>query len=167
MKPYSMLALAAVAIAAACAPRENGTATMAVDTAAAKAGIDSTRTRYSALLMAGDATGLAGLYEEDATLDVYGIPRTKSRANIEAGFKADFGMRKYTVSQITPINTSVRTNEDASEIGTYHDMHDANGAVDHEWGRFVVGLHKGADGTWRLTYVMAFPDSTKADKKSP
>ena len=167
MKPFSILAFAAAGIGAACAPpggdQMSGTG-MAVDTAAALAGIDSTRVRYEALQMAGDAAGVAGLYHEDATLDLYGVPRTKGRANIEAAFRANYGMRKYPLTEITPINTSVRTNEDASQIGTYHDMHDVNGAVDHEWGRFVVGLRKGADGVWRLTYLMGFPDSTKAGK---
>ncbi len=164
MKSLSLLATAALAVSAACATNEGGTAA-AVDTAAAMAGLDSTRSRYSGYQMAGDAAGLAGLYTDDATLDIYGVPRTKGRANIEAALKADFALRKFTLSQITPGGTTVRTNTDATEIGTYHDMHDVNGAVDHEWGRYVVGLQKGADGTWRLSYVMAFPDSTKADKK--
>ena len=163
MRLLSTLTIAA-AVVAACAPPEGGTAAMAVDTAAAMAGIDSTRTRYAALQMAGDAAGVAGLYTEDATLDLYGLPRTKGRANIEAALRADYGMRKFTLTEIVPLNTSVRTNEDASQIGTVHNMHDVNGAVDHEWNRFVVGLRKGADGVWRLSYVMAFPDSTKAGK---
>ncbi|MGQ0703394.1 MAG: YybH family protein [Gemmatimonadales bacterium] len=159
MRCLVMVSLTAV-LAMGCAPREGGMGA-GVDTAAARAGIDSTRARYAALLMAGDAAGVAALYEEEATLDVYGVPRTKGRANIQATIGTMYGMGKYTVSEINPINTNVRTNEDASEIGTYHNMRDSTGVVTHEWGRFAVGLHKGADGVWRLTYVMAFPDSTK------
>lgn len=157
------LSLAGLVVLACTKPAEN--TPMAVDTAAGKAGIDSLRASYSRAQLAGDAAALGQLYTETATLDMYGAPRTKGRANIEAGLKADLTARKYTVSQITPTMTSFRTNDAGSEIGTYHDMHDVNGAVDHEWGRYVVGVQKGADGKWRLDYLMFFPDSTKADKK--
>lgn len=163
MRRIALLTLTA-AVAAACTPKSEpagGAAMAAVDTAAAKPGIDSLRTRYGRLQMAGDAAGVAALYTDDATLDIYGIPRAKGRAAIEATLKGDFGMRKYTLSEVTPIVTTVRTNTDGSEIGTYHDMHDANGKKDHEWGRYVVGFSKGTDGNWRLTYIMAFPDSIK------
>jgi ketosteroid isomerase-like protein len=162
--PISALTLAAVS---ACAPKAGQQATMAaatVDTAAAMKGVDSLRTSYTKLIVAGDTAGVVGLYTEDATLDLYGVPRAHGRAAIEAGIKADLGMRKYTVSEIKPILTTIRTNDDGSEIGTYHDMHDMKGVKDHEWGRYVVGFHKGADGRWRLNYVMAFPDSTKVEK---
>ncbi|HEV8148966.1 MAG TPA: nuclear transport factor 2 family protein [Gemmatimonadales bacterium] len=165
MRRLPMLVLVGAALAAACAPQGGQPAVMAtVDTAAAKTGIDSTRARYVTLQLAGDATGVAGLYTEDATLDLYGMPRQHGRAAIEAAIKGDYGMRKYTVTEITPLNVAVRTNEDASELGTYHDMHDAKGVKDHEWGRYVAGIRKGADGMWRLSYLMAFPDSTKVEK---
>jgi uncharacterized protein (TIGR02246 family) len=144
---------------------ENSGAGMAVDTVAARAGIDSLRASYSRAEMAGDAAALGQLYTEDATLDMYGAPRTKGRTGIEAGLAADFAARKYPVSEITPIAVNVRANDAGSEIGTYHVMHDVNGAMDHEWGRYVAGFEKGADGKWRLDYLMFFPDSTKAEKK--
>jgi uncharacterized protein (TIGR02246 family) len=165
MRRFYLSAVAALLAAAACTPKPSQTTTAAaVDTAAALRGIDSTRARYAALQLAGDATGLAGLYTEDATQDVFGMPRTRGRAAIEAGFKTEFAARKFTVAEINPVQTMVRTNQNATEIGTYHDLHDVSGVKDHEWGRFVVGLLKGADGVWRLTYVMAFPDSTKVEK---
>jgi len=114
--------------------------------------------------VAGDASSVAALYTDDATLDAYGAPRSHGRAAIEAGLKAEYGMRKFTLSEATPVATTVRTNTDGSEIGTYHDMFDAGGKKNHEWGRYVVGFTKGTDGKWRLTYLMAFPDSTKTDK---
>ena len=164
MRTVSMSALAALLIAAACTPKEPAPAVVAVDTAAAKAGVDSLRTRYIAAQNAGDAAGVAALFTEDATLDIYGVPRQHGRANIQAALGVDYAGRKYTLTEITPINTAVRTNTDGSEIGTYHDMHDAAGKKDHEWGRYVVGLAKGTDGMWRLSYIMAFPDSIKAEK---
>ena len=165
MRLSLMLSLVAAALAAACAPKSSAPAAAAtVDTAAATAGIVATRTKYSALQIAGDATGIAGLFDENATLDIYGSPRTQGRASIEAAMKGLYGMRKFSVSDVSPIATTVRTSEDGSEIGTYHDMYEEKGAKTHEWGRYVVGLAKGTDGTWRLTYLMAFPDSIKVEK---
>lgn len=165
MRMNLLLPMATIVALACTKPADTGTAQMAVDTAAAKAGIDSLRAAYARGEVAGDAAALGQLWTEAGTLDMYGAPRTKGRANIEAGLKADFGARKWTVSEITPIQTSIQSNDAGSEIGTYHIMHDVNGAVDHEWGRFVVGVQKGADRKWRIDYLMFFPDSTKADKK--
>lgn len=164
MRPISTTAIAALLLAAACTPKAEAPAVAAVDTAAARAGTDSLRQHYIMAQMAGDAAGIAGLYTEDATLDIYGIPRQHGRANIQTALAANYAARKYTLTQITPGSFTARTNTDASELGTYHDMHDAMGKKDHEWGRYLVGLAKGTDGMWRLTYVMAFPDSIKPAK---
>ncbi|HEY9383312.1 MAG TPA: hypothetical protein VIP80_07330 [Gemmatimonadales bacterium] len=165
MRLFLMLPFAAAALTAACTPKAGApAAAAAVDTAAAKTGIDSTRTRYAALQVAGDATGIAGLFDEQAGVDIYGMPRTQGRANIEAAMKNLYGMRKYSVTEIMPLETNVRTNQDGSEIGTYHDMYEEKGVKTHEWGRFLVGLVKSTDGVWRLSYLMAFPDSLKVEK---
>ena len=164
MRRIAMLTLAAVVVAAVTKAQTGGApAAGTVDTAAAQMGIDSLRTRFIRMQLAGD-TGIVNLYTDDATIDQYGAPRTKGKAAIAAAIKLDFGMRKYTVVEINPISTNVRTNDAGSEIGTYHNMHDVMGKKDHEWGRFVVGFMKGSDGNWRVSYLMAFPDSTKAEK---
>jgi len=164
MRPISTTSIAALLVAAACTPKAEAPAVMAVDTAAVQAGVDSLRQHYIAAQTAGDAAGVAGLYTEDATLDIYGIPRQHGRTNIQTALAANYAARKVTLTEIMPINLAVRTNTDGSEIGTYHEMHDAMGKKDHEWGRYVVGLAKGTDGMWRLSYIMAFPDSIKAEK---
>ena len=107
---------------------------------------------------------MAALYSDMAGVDLYGLPKLRGRAAIEAAFKADYAARKYTMTEIMPTETTVRTSNDGYEIGTYHDMHDVKGKVDHEWGRYLVGLAKGADGQWRLDYLIGFPDSIKQEK---
>jgi len=159
-------AAALLLLAAACAQPapQQAAAAPVVDTAAAKAGMAALRNRYIAGQTAGDASAVAALYTGDAAVDIYGLPRLRGRASIEAAFKGDYAARKYTMTEIMPTETSVRTGADGSEIGTYHDMHDAKGKVDHEWGRYLVGMSRGDDGQWRLSYLMAFPDSIKAEK---
>ena len=161
-------AAAALLLAAACAPPakapEQAAAAPAVDTASVRAAFAAHRAKYIAAQTSGDATALAALFGDMAAVDIYGLPKLRGRAALEAAFKADFAARKYTLTEITPTATSARTSHDGSEIGTYHDMHDAKGSVDHEWGRYLVALSKGADGQWRLDYLMAFPDSIKPEK---
>jgi len=166
MRRYLKAPIAALLLAGACTPQPSGQASTAstVDTAVVRSGLDSLRVRYIALQTAGDATGLAGLFTETGGVDIYGAPRMRGRAAIEATFKADFAARKFTMIEIIPISMSARTKTAASEIGTYHDMHDVKGVKDHEWGRYLGAFEKGADGQWRIGYLMAFPDSVKAEK---
>jgi ketosteroid isomerase-like protein len=166
MSRYSPLPIAALLAAAACTPAADSAppAPPTVDVAAARAATDSVRNRYIALQTAGDATGLAALFSQDAGVDLYGAPRVRGRTALEAFFKADFAARKYTLAEITPGEFNARTDTDASELGTYHDMHDAMGTKDHEWGRYLVALGRDTDGQWRINYLIAFPDSTKVEK---
>lgn len=165
MRAFSIVTLAVLVAAAASMPNAQApVAATAVDTAAVFQGLDALRAQYIALQTAGDAAGLAALHAETAGLDLFGLPRLRGRPAIQAAITADFAARKYTLVQIMPLSRSARTNTDATELGTYHDMHDVKGTVDHEWGRYLGAFSKGADGQWRIQYLMAFPDSTKVDK---
>jgi len=166
MRTPALLALPMLLWSGACAPPAEAPAAAAntVDTAAVFAGLDSLRSRYIALQIAGDAAGLAALHADSAGVDLLGVPRLRGRPAIEAALAADMAARKYTLVEITPTTRSARTNTDATERGTYHDMHDVKGAIDHEWGRWVGAFGKGTDGQWRILYLMAFPDSTRTGK---
>jgi ketosteroid isomerase-like protein len=167
MRRFIPAPIVALLLAGACTPQPQTPAaatTATVDTAIVRQGLDSLRVRYIALQTGGDATGLAGLFTETGGVDIYGLPRLRGRAAIETAFKGNFAARKYTLTQLMPISMNARTNDAASEIGTYHDMHDVKGAKDHEWGRYLAAFGKGADGQWRRVYLIAFPDSTKAEK---
>jgi ketosteroid isomerase-like protein len=165
MPRHSILLLAALLPAAACTPKPADSGAMAtVDTATVKSGLDSLRTHYIAARTANDATALAALYAEDAGIDLYGLPRLRGRPSIEAAFKTDFAARKYTVLEIMPSGMQARTNTDASELGTYHEVNDSSGMIGHAWGRYLAAFTKGGDGMWRLAYLIGFPDSTKAGK---
>ncbi len=151
--------------AAACAPAAQQAAAPAVDTAAVFAGLDSLRARYVAAELAGEPGTLAALYTEDATLDFYGAPRTQGRANLQTVFGAVMAATKTTRLDIVPAMRVPRSNESAGEYGDYHSMADSSGAVVHAWGRYAGSYSKGSDGAWRLAYLIAFPDSTRTEKK--
>ncbi|HEV8598304.1 MAG TPA: nuclear transport factor 2 family protein [Gemmatimonadales bacterium] len=156
--------LAALLVAAACTPKPAESGTMAtVDTAAVKTELEALRGRYIAARTANDPAALAALYAEDAGVDLFGVPRLRGRASIEAAFRAD-SLRKYTGLEIMPIGMEARTNTDASELGTYHEMTDSMGTKAHAWGRYLVAFSKDSVGQWRVIYLIGFPDSTKVEK---
>ena len=162
---FSAPALLLAATAATAVSQNPAPAPAKPDSSAVGAGLDSLRARYIRGQLAGDGTAIAALHTDDAGLDLFGAPHMRGRAAIEAGMKANYGARKYTVTDINVLNRIVRTNDAASELGTYHNMYDSSGTTVHAWGRYVGSFGKGADGQWRINYLMAFPDSTKADKK--
>jgi len=166
MRASSTATLAGFLAVAACAPKPDAPAAAeaAVDSAAVQQGLSALRRQYIVMQTAGDAAGLAALHADSAGLDLFGLPRLRGRPAIQAAITADFAARKYTLVQIMPLSWNARTNTEATELGTYHDMHDVKGTVDHEWGRYLGAFSKGADGQWRIQYLMAFPDSTKVDK---
>ena len=163
MRAFSTVALAVLVAAAAFAPSQTPAAT-AVDTAAVFQGLDALRSAFIATQTGGDATALAALHADSAGLDLFGLPRLRGRPAIQTAMAADLAARKYTLVEITPFARNARTNTDATELGTYHDMHNGQGKVDHEWGRYLGAFVKGADGQWKIQYLIAFPDSIKAGK---
>lgn len=164
MRAFSTVALAVLVAAAASAPTFQAPAATAVDSAAVFQGLDALRSAYIAAQTGGDAAALAALHADSAGLDLFGLPRLRGRPAIQAALTADLAARKYTLVEIMPFARNARTNTEATELGTYHDMHDVQGKVDHEWGRYLGAFSKGADGQWKIQYLMAFPDSTKIDK---
>jgi len=127
-------------------------------------GLAATRASYMRLYAAGDAAGLAMLFSPDATVDEFGAPRMKGRAQIEAGLKAAFGMQTPKLLEIVPVSVTETSSTVAAEGGTYHQMDTAKGKAVHIWGRYVISAAKDTAGTWHLQYLMGFPDSTKTDK---
>lgn len=166
MRLSSAIPVAVLLLTAACTPPPDAPAAAdaAVDTTAALRGLDELRNRYIAFNTAGDAAGLAALYADSAGLDILGLPRLRSRSAIQAAFVADFAARKFTLTEIMPLSRNVRTESEATEIGTFHNMFTVNGAVTHEWGRYIGAFMKRADGQWEIAYIMAFADSTKVGR---
>ncbi|HSE52572.1 MAG TPA: hypothetical protein VLB00_10290 [Gemmatimonadales bacterium] len=166
MRLSSAIPIAALLLSAGCTRPAEAPATTAatVDTAAALRGLDELRNRYIALNTAGDAAGLAALYADSAGLDILGLPRLRSRSAIQAAFATDFAARKFTLTEIVPLSRNVRTETEATEIGTFHNMFTLNRAATHEWGRYIGAFAKRADGQWEIAYIMAFADSTKVDR---
>lgn len=159
---YSV-SLPLLALLAAASPRLSAqgiSTTPGVDTA----GLAATRDSYMRLFAAGDAAGLAALFADNGTIDQFGVPRMKGRAQIEAGFKSAFGMMKPVSLEIVPLQITPASATVAGEIGAYHQTGTVNGKTAHEWGRYVSSIGRDSTGPWRLRYIMAFADSNRTDK---
>lgn len=151
---------------AACtpAPVDQAAAPGMVDTAATKAALDGLRAQYMSRYAAGDAAGLAALYNENGTIDFQGAPQMVGPAGIEAGLKAGFAVEKPVSLEIVSAMTVPLDDSRAVERGTYHSTGSLNGKAVHNWGRWASSGSRDSTGAWRLNYLMAFPDSTKTDK---
>lgn len=156
-------ALPLLALLAACAPKP-AEPPAAPDPIAIKASMDSLRAEYGRLNNAADAAGLAAMYTEDGAIDLYGAPKMRGRAGIEAGLKTGFAAQKPVMLEIVALQTNPVSPAIVGELGTYHAMDSVASKVMHSWGRWITSASKDSSGAWKLKYLMAFPDSQKTDK---
>jgi ketosteroid isomerase-like protein len=113
----------------------------------------------SAAYIAGDAAGVAGFFTEDARAEYAGFPSAAGRAAIQALYEGYFKANKLTVSESTIGAVNVLTTDLVTAGGTYHSF--GNGTPKHAWWRWAAAYRKGPDGEYKISYIMAFPDSTK------
>ena len=108
---------------------------------------------------------MGGLLSDSVRLDIKSLPPMLGRA----GFVATFGPLVKTMKMdsqvITPEQTTAISNELAYQTGDYVETMTATGKTQTEYGRYAAAIAKGADGQWRLSYIMAFADSTVPVKK--
>jgi ketosteroid isomerase-like protein len=81
------------------------------------------------------------------------------KAAVRAFVEPIFRTTKYTAMSVTPDMTVPISNEMLYQNGSYMQTSTSGGKSAAEHGRFAVALLKGADGQWRLGYIMAFSDS--------
>jgi ketosteroid isomerase-like protein len=160
----SKILIAALALGGCAKPAAAPMAAEAVDVAAVQAAVDGVRNAYIAAERAGDAAAIAALYFPNGAIDVFGAPAMRGTEAITAGMAAVYAGGKPELVEVMPMPVNARSNADASELGTYHNILPVNGKRTHEWGRYLVAVSKDSSGTWKVSYLMAFADSTKAEK---
>jgi uncharacterized protein (TIGR02246 family) len=129
------------------------------DTAAVRAAVNAASAKLNAAYLAGDAAAVAGLFTEDARAEYAGFPSAKGRAAIQSTYDTYFKSNKLTVAETTIMEVTALTPDLVTAGGTYHSF--GNGKPKHAWWRWAAAYRKGADGEYRISYIMAFPDSTK------
>jgi ketosteroid isomerase-like protein len=159
-----MLIAGALVLSACAKPAPAPMAEATVDAAAVRAGLDALREQYRQADLAGDAAAIAALYDVGGASDFFRAPPMRGKEGIQAGLTAAFAALKHDVVEITATQTNARNNNEATEIGTYHNSGMVGGKRTHEWGRWLSSAYKDSTGAWKLQYLMAFADSNKTDK---
>lgn len=163
-------AFSGVLIAAAltaCTPGESQEAAvpMAVDSAAVISGVGGYWASWIAAATAGDMAAMSGLISDSVRLDIKGFPPMIGKAGFVATFEPLMKTMKMDSEVITPEQTTAISNELAYQTGDYMETMTAAGKTQTEYGRYAAAIGKGADGQWRLSYIMAFADSIVPVKK--
>jgi uncharacterized protein (TIGR02246 family) len=153
---------AAVGVLAACEPPDTGDDPGGRDTTAVRAEITTLVHNYEAGLTGGDAAAIAGLFTEDGSAAFYGYPTTTGRAGIQEFYAGLFANARYAEVAIEPGPINVMSDRVATAGGTTMVIVEAGGARQQGWWRWAASYHRGEDGQLRLSYLIAFPDSTKA-----
>jgi ketosteroid isomerase-like protein len=158
--------VAVVTSAVACAqpPAPPVAAAPAVDTAAVVQAMATLTQRVDSAEVAGSASGYAAAYSESGRIDYPGFAPLIVRGAIEKAAAEFFAERDYTSVTQTPDLSIVVSNSLGYQSGRYVGAYAIKGKKMVEYGRYASAAAKEADGQWRLGYLMAFTDSTVADK---
>ena len=151
----------------ACAPiqSQEAAAPMAVDSAAVVSAAVGYWPRWIAAVISGDLAAMGGLLSDSVRLDLKGYPPMVGKAAFAATFEPLMKDLKVDSEVITPEQTTAISNELAYQTGDYVETMTAAGKTQTEYGRYAAAIGKGADGQWRLSYIMAFADSLVPVKK--
>jgi ketosteroid isomerase-like protein len=156
-----------VAVLTACGPRaaSEPAAAPAVDTAAVQSAVAGFWPRWVAAAIAGDTAAMGGLLADSVRIDAKGFAPILGRAAWVTIFATMLKTSKVESETITPEQTTAISNELAYQTGDYRETMTAEGKTQTDYGRYAAAIAKGADGQWRLSYIMAFADSTVPVKK--
>ncbi|HSE52573.1 MAG TPA: DUF4440 domain-containing protein [Gemmatimonadales bacterium] len=151
-----------IAAFAACGERPAATpaAEPAVDTAAVQAAVAGFWPRWITAATTGDTAAMGELLADSVRIDAKGFPPILGRAGWVTIFATMLKTSKVESETITTEQTAVVSNELAYQTGDFIETVTAGGKTQTEYGRFAAALRKDPDGQWRLSYIMAFPDST-------
>lgn len=154
-----------LALAACTKPAPEQPPQPAVDSAAVTAAVGDFWQRYIAADTAGNIDAISAMWDDSVRADVRGAPVLLGRAAVRAFIEPILKTQKYTAMSVTPDMTIPISNEMAYQNGSYLETSVSKGKTSNEYGRFAAAIVKGADGQWRLGYIMAFSDSIVPVKK--
>ena len=129
------------------------------DSAAVRAALNATSAKLNAAYLAADAAAVAMLFTEDGRAEFYGFQSAVGRAAIQSAYETYFKTAGLKVAETTVNAVNVLNADLVTAGGTYHSF--GSGKPAHAWWRWAAAYRKGADGEYRISYIMAFPDSTK------
>lgn len=152
-------------LAACTKPAPEPAAAPAIDSAAVTAAAATFWQTYGQNVLAGDTTAWMTMVDDSIRVDSRGLPPLIGKAAVVATFMPVLRITKYTGFNVTPDMTIPISNEAVYQNGNYMEASTSGGKSQTEYGRYAVAIVKGADGQWRLGYIMSFSDSVVSAKK--
>ncbi len=114
-------------------------------------GIEQLSVAWAAAANAKDAAKMGALYTEDAVLMPPNQEMVRGRVNIQAFWQTmlDSGARDVSIISLGAWSSGTV----GFESGTYEfTMQPATGQPTRDKGKYLVGVRRGTDGKWRLSY---------------
>lgn len=152
-------------VAACTKPAPEQAAAPAIDSAAVTAAASTFWQRYGQNVLAGDTTAWLAMVDDSIRVDSRGLPPLIGKAALAATFMPVLRQTRYTGFNVTPDMTIPISNEAVYQNGSYMEASTTGSKSQTEYGRYAAAIVKGADGQWRLGYLMAFSDSVVSAKK--
>jgi uncharacterized protein (TIGR02246 family) len=164
--PCSALLVAGLALAGCTKPaeRQAAPAQPALDTAAVISQVSNFWQRYIIADTTGNLEAITTMWDDSVRADVRGAPVLLGRAAVRAFIEPIFKTTKYTSMEVTPDMTIPVHNGMAYQNGSYVESSTTAGKSATDYGRYAMALVRGADGQWRIGYLMAFSDSIVSKK---
>ncbi len=163
----SRLTIVGLGLALACAPAPKQAAAPAPppppDTAAVRTALNALADQYEAAEVAGVPAQVSALYTDDATTVFQGFPTASGKAAIEAQTAEAMKAQKVLEMSIENREISVVTPTMATATGIAIQLSQEGKNKTRMWWRWA-GAYQNVGGQWKLGYLMAFQDSTKAQK---
>lgn len=146
-------------LAAACTPPA-GEPAATVDVAAGEQAVAAFWAAFSEAEVAENVNVLAGMYMEQAVIDVKGFAPIMGRAALTEIMTQMTQGADISRFEVTPEYTNVVSAHQVHQAGSYVEDVSREGTAATEFGRYAMSLVQEADGQWRIAYLMAFTDST-------
>lgn len=163
----SRLPILALGLALACAPAPQQAAAPAAppapDTAAVQTALNALADQYEAAEVGGNAGQVAALYTDDGVTVFQGFPTAAGKAAIEAQTIEAMKVQKVLEMTIETGGVTVVGPTMATAGGTAIQLSQEGKKKTRMWWRWA-GAYRNVAGQWKLSYLMAFQDSTKAAK---
>ncbi len=121
--------------------------------------------RYVAADTSNSVAAIVAMYNDSVRVDVRGAPVLMGRGAVQAFLEPVFKTVRYTSMSFMPDMTIPVTSDLAYQNGSYTEGSTAGGKKMMDFGRYAMGVARGTDGQWRITYLMAFSDSIVPVKK--
>ena len=163
-RPWISLAALVLLVAARAPKPPLPSSVAAVDSAKVKAAVTDFWAQWVAADTAGNVPALAALLSDSIRIDSKSLPAMVGKPAWQNFVESMIKTSKVLSEVITPDITIAVSDDLAYQNGNYVESTMTGKKKSTDYGRYASALERGADGKWRLRYIMSFSDSSVAAK---